>query len=211
MLNAHLNVGKQQFFLTLWSVRLGRDQKVEGRCRSTDRPAQQPPLMNFHLLIGDASSPTFAPVKTEIKMYLSLIKRIHVPRFALWVCPCFTNHLWPRDLNSPRVKHQTAFGLTFDHPRGHGLVKISISSMDRVISATKWSDAIGVETNHGFDTGGRPEKHSNFNRPGCKTFVWPFPPSEDESRLHDEEITSQRVWCRWKIPNLTSSHACHSS
>lgn len=62
---------------------MGRDQKVEGRCRSTDRPAQQPPLMNFHLLIGDASSPTFAPVKTEIKMYLSLIKRIHVPRFAL--------------------------------------------------------------------------------------------------------------------------------
>lgn len=120
----------------------------------------------------------FAPVKTEIKMYLSLINRIHVPGFALWVGPCFTNHLWPRDLNRPRAGHQTAFGLTFDHPRGpiwpDGLVKISISSMDRVISATEWSDAISVEANNGFNPGAGPEKDLDFNCPGCKTFVWPF-------------------------------------
>lgn len=69
--------------------------------KTNGSPTAVPPLMNFHLLIGDASSSTFAPVKTEIKMYLSLIKRIHVPRFALSVGPRFTNHLWPRDLNKP--------------------------------------------------------------------------------------------------------------
>lgn len=179
--------------------------------------------MNFHLLIGDASSSTFALVKTEIKMYLSLIKRIHVPRFALWVGPRFTNHLWPRDLNRPRVGHQTAFGLTFDHPRGHvwpdGLVKISISSMDRVISTTKWCEAIVVKANNRFDTGGRPEKELNFNCPGCKTFMWPFQLGVDESRLHDEEaqmeIASQLVWCRrknlkcYKLSCLSDGRNCH--
>lgn len=41
------------------------------------------PLMNFHLLIGNALSSPLALVKTEIKMYLSLIKYIHVAGVAL--------------------------------------------------------------------------------------------------------------------------------
>ncbi len=76
-----------------------------------------PPLMNFHLLIADASVSTFAPVKTEIKMYLSLIKRIHVPRFALWVALVLRIACGRETLSDPRVGDQTAIGLTFDHPK----------------------------------------------------------------------------------------------
>lgn len=170
--------------------------------------SQLPPLMNFHLLIGDASSSPFALVKTEIKMCLSLIKRIHVPRFALWVAPRFTNHLWPRDLNGPRVGHQTAFGLTFDHPRGHiwpdGLVKISISSMDGVISATEWSDAIAVEANNGFDAGGRSwSLIVQVVKRLCDLFIWWW-------------MSPDFMMSRWRLPlglfdagreNVTSSRA----
>lgn len=149
----------------------------------------------------------FALVKTEIKMYLSLIKCIHVACFALWVGPRFTNHLWPRDLNGPRVGHQTqplvwpliALEGTFDQT---GLFKISISSMDRVISATKWSDTISVEANKSLIQVADLRRSWTLIVQVVKCLSWPFQLSTGESRPHDEkaqmEIASQLVWCRWK-------------
>jgi len=91
----------QQQPWTFWSLPI-LEQWQHDQC-----PAQQPLLMTSYLLIGDASFSLFALVKTEMEMYLSLMKCIHAARFALWVGPSFLNHLWPRDLNRPRAVHQT--------------------------------------------------------------------------------------------------------
>lgn len=117
--------------------------------------------------------------------------------------PRFTNHLWPRDLNGRRVKHQTALSLTFAHPRGHiwpdGLVKISISSMVENDLTPSMSRLI---------------KKSDFNCPGCTTFVWPFPQSEDELSFFDaggkalmmphDDVSWTRVANRSNRPQLVN-------
>lgn len=196
------------FFLSLFFIHwytsqdcccYGSDHALSGRYPSKSNGnmtavplGRAPPLMNFHLLIGNALSSALALVKTEIKMYLSLIKRIHVARFALWVRPVLRITCGHENLTDPGsdIKHSLCADL-WSPPRGFvwpdGLFKISISSVDGVVSTAKWSDTISVKANNGFDTGGEADTDLNFNRAGCKTFAWPFPQRMDESRAHKEK------------------------